>query len=76
MSLYETLSVSRDASGAEIKKAYLRLARETHPDKHMDDPEATTRFQSLGRAYAILRDDEKRKLYDCLLYTSPSPRDS
>ena len=64
MSLYETLSVSRDASGAEIKKAYLRLARETHPDKHMDDPEATTRFQSLGRAYAILRDDEKRKLYD------------
>ena len=64
MSLYETLAVPRDASGADIKKAYLRLARETHPDKHRDDPAATERFQALGRAYAILRDEAKRRLYD------------
>ena len=62
--LYATLGVSRDADAASIKRAYLKLARETHPDKNPGDADANDRFQALGRAYAILRDEEKRKLYD------------
>ena len=63
-SLYDILGVKCDAEGAEIKRAYLRIARDTHPDKCGGDPAATERFQQLGRAYAVLRDTEKRKLYD------------
>ena len=62
--LYATLNVARDADAASIKRAYLQLARETHPDKHPDDESASARFQAIGRAYSILRDEEKRKLYD------------
>lgn len=62
--LYATLNVARDADAAAIKKAYLQLARETHPDKHPDDESASARFQAVGRAYSVLRDEEKRKLYD------------
>ena len=64
MSLYETLGVPCDASQADIKKAYLQHARLEHPDKNPDDPSAHERFQALGRAYATLRDVEKRRVYD------------
>ena len=63
-SLYETLGISPDADEATIKKAYLKLARETHPDKHPGDETAQSKFQAVGRAYAVLRDPEKRKVYD------------
>ena len=62
--LYETLGVARDADAATIKRAYLKLARETHPDKNAGDAAATERFQQVGRAYATLSDEEKRKIYD------------
>ncbi|MEM9283344.1 MAG: molecular chaperone DnaJ [Verrucomicrobiota bacterium] len=61
---YEVLSVSRDASGTEIKKSYRKLAIQYHPDKNPDDPEAEERFKELGEAYDILSDEEKRAAYD------------
>ena len=46
--LYEVLQVQRNASAAEIKKSYRRLAREFHPDTNPDDPEAEKKFKEIG----------------------------
>lgn len=61
---YETLEVSRDASGGEIKKSYRRLAMQYHPDKNPDDKTAEDRFKEIGEAYEVLSDDQKRAAYD------------
>ncbi|MFU8811799.1 MAG: DnaJ C-terminal domain-containing protein [Balneolaceae bacterium] len=61
---YNILGVSRDASQQEIKKAYRKLAAKFHPDKNRDDPEAEQAFKRVGEAYEVLKDPEKRKLYD------------
>lgn len=61
---YALLGVSRDATAAEIRKAYFALARTAHPDKHPDDPQAADRFQRLSQAYQILSDPSKRARYD------------
>ena len=63
---YKTLGVPRNASADEIKKAYRKLARETHPDKHPDDPAAEERFKQIAQANEILSDPEKRQQYDLL----------
>lgn len=47
-----------------MKKAYRRLAKELHPDKNKNDPEASQKFQDLGAAYEVLSDDDKRATYD------------
>jgi molecular chaperone DnaJ len=60
---YERLGVSRNADLGEIKKAYRRLAMESHPDRN-DDPSAEERFREVTEAYEVLRDPEKRALYD------------
>ena len=60
---YELLGVSRDASHAEIKSAFRRLARELHPDVS-DDPEAGPRFRAVAEAYEVLADPERRQRYD------------
>jgi DnaJ-class molecular chaperone len=62
--IYSQLGVKRDASEAEIKKAYRKLAKELHPDKNKDNPKATDRFSKVTRAYDILTDKDKRAQYD------------
>lgn len=62
--LYSVLGVSKSAGKDEIKKAYRKLARELHPDKNKDNKEAEERFKKVSAAYAVLGDDEKRKMYD------------
>jgi molecular chaperone DnaJ len=63
---YATLGVARNASADEIKKAYRKLVRETHPDKHPDDPAAEERFKQIAQANEVLSDPEKRQQYDLL----------
>lgn len=58
------MGLSRSASTHEIKKAYRQLAKELHPDKNKDDPNASQKFQDLGAAYEVLSDSDKRAMYD------------
>lgn len=67
--LYATLTVPREATLDEIKKCYRKLALVHHPDKHGgSSPEtqasASTKFQQIGFAYAVLSDQKKREKYD------------
>lgn len=61
---YKILNVQKSANKNEIKKAYRKLAKELHPDKNKDDPNASEKFSDLSSAYEVLSDDDKRKLYD------------
>ena len=61
---YQELGVSRDASEDEIKKSFRKLAAKLHPDKHAGDKKTEARFKAVNRAYQVLRDPDKRKLYD------------
>ena len=61
---YEVLSVSRDASGDEIKRSYRRLAMKFHPDRNPDNPEAESKFKEAAEAYEVLSDSERRSTYD------------
>jgi molecular chaperone DnaJ len=61
---YKALGVAKDASAAEIKKVYRKLARELHPDKNPGDAKAEARFKEVSEAYDVLSDATKRKEYD------------
>ena len=50
---YKILGVSKSANTNQIKKAYRKLAKELHPDKNRDDPEADEKFKDLGAAYEV-----------------------
>jgi len=64
MSYYEVLEVSKDCSGAELKKSYRKLAMKYHPDRNPDDKDAEEQFKIVNEAYQVLSDDEKRTIYD------------
>ena len=61
---YEILCVERHATQEEIKKAYRRIALKYHPDRNPDNKEAEEKFKEAAEAYEVLRDPEKRRLYD------------
>lgn len=61
---YKILGVDKSATQQEIKKAYRKLAAKYHPDKNPDDPSSEEKFKEVGEAYEVLKDPEKRKLYD------------
>ncbi len=61
---YQLLGVPRDADAEQIKKAYRKLALQYHPDRNEGSKEAEERFKEVTEAYEVLRDAEKRQLYD------------
>ena len=61
---YELLGVSRGSDTEEIKKAYRQLALQYHPDRNKGSKEAEERFKEVTKAYEVLRDPEKRTVYD------------
>ena len=63
---YATLGVPKNASEADIKKAFRKLAREYHPDVAKDKKQAEEKFKEVNEAYEVLGDPEKRKRYDQL----------
>ena len=64
LDLYQRLGVKRGASEAEIKKAYRSLAKQLHPDRNKDNPNAAKRFGEVTQAYDLLSDKDKRARYD------------
>jgi DnaJ-class molecular chaperone len=64
MALYNQLGVQSNAAYDEIKKAYRKLAIQLHPDKNINDPNASQKFQSLGEAYQVLSNPQLRAAYD------------
>jgi DnaJ-class molecular chaperone len=64
LDLYQRLGLKRGASEAEIKKAYRSLAKQLHPDRNKDNPDAAKRFGEVTAAYDLLSDKDKRARYD------------
>ncbi|MBR1932217.1 MAG: DnaJ domain-containing protein [Prevotella sp.] len=61
---YKILGVDKNIPQKDVKKAYLKRAKQFHPDLHPEDPKAKAKFQALNEAYDVIGDPEKRKKYD------------
>lgn len=70
---YKVLGVSKDASDAELKKTYRKLARQFHPDSNPGDAAAENRFKEISEAYSVLSDKEQRQEYDQVRAMGPAP---
>lgn len=71
--LYDVLGVRKTDSHDVIKKAYRKLARQTHPDRNKDNPKAEERFKAVSAAWDTLGDKEKREMYDAFGDVSTKP---
>src|SRR3989338_8566204 len=64
-SFYDLLEVKKDATESEIRSSYRKLARKWHPDRNPDNvAEAEAKFKRISKAYEVLTDGQKRKIYD------------
>jgi len=61
---YKILGVDKTIAQKDVKKAYVKRAKQFHPDLHPDDPKAKAKFQALNEAYDVIGDPEKRRKYD------------
>lgn len=61
---YKILGVDKTIPQKDVKRAYLKRAKQFHPDLHPDDPKAKAKFQALNEAYDVIGDPDKRKKYD------------
>jgi curved DNA-binding protein CbpA len=71
--LYDLLGARPDDDAEQLRKAFLKAAKESHPDHHGDDPDTVARFRQITEAYDILRDAEQRAAYDRLLNAERRP---
>ena len=74
LDLYTVLGVEREASQDEIRGAYRRAARASHPDLHPDDASAAERFKQVQLAYDVLGDPARRAAYDAPAVHVPTAR--
>jgi molecular chaperone DnaJ len=61
---YDVLGIAKGASAEDIKKAYRQKAKELHPDRNADNPEAEAKFKEANEAYEVLKDSDKKAAYD------------
>jgi len=62
--LYSVLGLQKGASADDIKKAYRKMSKEWHPDKHKGEKDAETKFKEINEAYEVLGNEDKKRQYD------------